>query len=40
MTSNCVPAASGPQLYELPSWTQLPAVRLYNLSSGLPLFQK
>ena len=27
---NCVPAANGPQLYELPSCTQLPALRLYS----------
>ena len=37
---NCVPAANGPQLYEFPSWIQVPALRVYNLSCGLPLFQK
>ena len=35
-----VPAASGPLLYEPPSWIQVPALRLYNLSTGLPPFQK
>ena len=37
---NCVPAANGPQLYELPSCTQVPALRLYTRSCWLPLFQK
>ena len=29
-----------PELYELPSWIQVPAMRLYSRSCGLPLFQK
>ena len=40
LSCSVVPAASAPELYELPSWIQVPALRLYSRSCGLPLFQK
>ena len=32
VSCSCVPAASGPELYELPSWIQVPALRAYSRS--------
>ena len=40
VSCNCVPAANGPESYELPSCVQEPAARSYTRSCGLPLFQK
>ena len=40
LSCSVVPAANAPELYELPSWIQVPEMRLYNRSCGLPLFQK
>ena len=37
--SSCVPAASGPELYVLPSCVQFPPLLLNSTSSGLPEFQ-
>ena len=39
VTCSCVPAASGPVLYAPPSCVQLPPLRLYSISCGLPKFQ-
>ena len=40
VSCSCVPAANGPLLYELPSWIQVPALRLYSRNCWVPLFQK
>src|SRR5262249_42636189 len=37
---SCVPAARAPELTELPSWIQLPALRSYRRNCCVPLFQK
>src|SRR5215470_16764242 len=39
MSFSVVPAESGPVLYVLPSWVQLPALRRNSITAGLPLFQ-
>ena len=39
VSCSCVPAASGPELYVLPSCAQPPPDRLNSISTGLPLFQ-
>ena len=35
-----VPAASGPDASDEPSWVQLPPLRLKSMSKGLPLFHQ